>query len=318
MTSTMTHRQVIDELVERGRLSPTEAERIREAPPFVLAPREIVSYLAALIIGVGVVRLVVAVFEDASRLSIAAVLLVLGLALGFAALQWSDRSGALGRLAEVLEIGSLGSAAGSAALALSETDMRGEWIAIIISTTALAWSLVRLGRSRFVSAVTLPVSMLVLAGTGSSLADIDDSLAAGPFAFVGLVLVGLGLTGLRQDVFYRAAGAVVLLWTLPAWSASRDGVEGITPALIVAAILFAIGVTQMWIELILPMAVANTILVCVPIFQHVDNEVAQGVLVVLVGLTVLGGTWFAVRRARGLNGRGVGRRTGFGSAATGH
>lgn len=298
MERKLTHHEVVEDLVHQGRLTPLEAERIFSAPSFVLPPREVVSYLAALIIGVGSVRLVIAVFEDASRLSISAVLGVLCLALGFAAWRLASRPGALGRLSEVLEVASIGSAAGSAALAMSETDMRGEWIAIIIASVTLVWSLVRIGESRFVSALVLPVSLFVLAGTGTSLADIDESLTAGPIAFVGLLLVALGLTGVRQEVFFRAVGSVVLLWTLPAWASQRPGLEGILPAVAVAVGLFSLGVVRMWVEFIAPMALALTILVCAYVFEHVDNDVAQGVLVVAVGLSVLAGTGMAVRRAR--------------------
>lgn len=293
------HRQVVHELVESGRLSAIEADRILDAPPVSLPAREIVSYLGALIVGVGVVRLVIAMFEDASRMSISGALFLAALVLGFASIRLADRTGALGRLSEVLELATIASASGSAALALTETDMRGEWVAIIIASVALVWSLIRLGSSRFVSAITLPVSLFVIAGTASALADIDDSLTAGPIAAVGLVLVGLGLTGVRQDVFFRAVGAMALLSSLPGWSSQRPGPEGIIPAVIIAGALFAVGAVRMWLELILPMALASTILVCAYVFRSVDNEVAQGVAVVAVGLVILGGTTVAVRRTRG-------------------
>ena len=298
MANRMNQRQVIDKLVADGRITRGEADHIASSPLITFSPREIVSYLAALIIGVGVVRLVVAMFEDASRMSISAALFLLGLILGYVAIRLNDHTGALGRLSEVMELGSVGSLAGSAALAIGETDIEGEWVAMIVATVTFIWSLVRLGNSRFVSAVVLPASMMVIVSAATSLADLDESLNAGPIALVGLVLVALGLTGLRQEVFYRAVGSVVLLMSLPGWATSRTGFEGIVPALVVTVTFFAVGTIRMWLELILPMALATTILVCAFIFRKVDNDVAQGILVVMVGLLVLGGTGLAVRRAR--------------------
>jgi len=293
------HRQVVHELVESGRLSVIEADRILDAPPFTLPVREIVSYLGALILGVGVVRLVIAMFEDASRMSISAALFLASLILGFVAIRLSDRDGALGRLSEVLELATIASASGSAGLALSEADMRVEWIIIIIASIVLVWSLIRLGSSRFVSAITLPIALFAITIAGTSIVDIDESLGSGPIAMIGLVLVGLGFTGIRQDVFFRAVGAMTLLSSLPAWAAQRPGPEGIIPAVVIAGTLFAVGAVRMWLEFILPMALASTILVCAYVFRSVDNEVAQGIAVVMVGLVILAGTTVAVRRARG-------------------
>jgi uncharacterized membrane protein YfcA len=54
----------------------------------------------------------------------------------------------------------------------------------------------------------------------------------------------------------------------------------------------------MWVDLILPGGVLIVLAVSIFIFRHIDNDVLEGVLVVLVGLVVLAATAVVMRRSR--------------------
>jgi len=56
--------EVLEELVSGNRLAPEDSKRILKAPRFSFDIRELLYYLAALIVTVGVVRLVVVIFSD--------------------------------------------------------------------------------------------------------------------------------------------------------------------------------------------------------------------------------------------------------------
>jgi hypothetical protein len=83
-----------------------------------------------------------------------------------------------------------------------------------------------------------------------------------------------------------------------ALSAERDGLDGLLPGLLPGIAIFALGSLRMWIDLILPGGALVVMAVSIFIFRHIDNDVLEGVLVVLVGLTMLGATTLVVRRSR--------------------
>lgn len=291
-------RSVLADLVDRGRLTQPEADSIASAPRFTLPIREIVSYLAGLIVLVGVIRLIAAVLEDASKIAIAAVLYVVALITGFLAWRLHSRSGAWGRFAEVLELAALGSGGLAIGLTLADLDLRDEWAAIIPAALVALWGIWRLRSSQFVSALSLPVSILVIAGQVASLVDWYEELGSIPIMVGGAVLIGLGLTRMRLAFIVRGVGAVAILGSSAALAGQRDGLDGLLPGLLLGVAIFALGSVRMWLDLILPGGVLIVLTVSIFIFRHVDNDVLQGVLVILIGLAVLAATTVVVRRGR--------------------
>lgn len=291
-------RTVLADLVDRGRLSAEEADSVSSAPRFILPVREIVSYLAGLIILVGVIRLVAAVMEDASEIAIAAVLYIVALITGVLSWRLHRRVGAWGRFAEVLELAAIGSGGLAVGLTLIDLDVRGEWSAIVPAALAATWGIIRIRSSQFVSALSLPLSMMVLAGQVASLVNWYEELSSIPIMIGGAVLIGLGLTRMRLAFIVRGVGAFAILTSSVALSAERDGLDGLLPGLLVGIAIFALGSIRMWVDLILPGGVLIVLAVSIFIFRHIDNDVLEGVLVVLVGLVVLAATAVVMRRSR--------------------
>jgi hypothetical protein len=291
-------RTVLADLVDRGRLSAEEADSVSSAPRFILPVREIVSYLAGLIILVGVIRLVAAVMEDASEIAIAAVLYIVALITGVLSWRLHRRPGAWGRFAEVLELAAIGSGGLAVGLTLIDLDVRGEWSAIVPAALAATWGIIRIRSSQFVSALSLPLSMMVLAGQVASLVNWYEELSSIPIMIGGAVLIGLGLTRMRLAFIVRGVGAFAILTSSVALSAERDGLDGLLPGLLVGIAIFALGSIRMWVDLILPGGVLIVLAVSIFIFRHIDNDVLEGVLVVLVGLVVLAATAVVMRRSR--------------------
>ena len=293
--------EVLEQLVRTGRLTDSEAELIEKAPRFSLPTREIVGYLGGLLVLVGAARLVIAVFEDASRLSIAATLYVVALLAGYAAALFQKRAGAWHRFGEVLELITLGAAATASGLILREFELSGEWSALIPAAIVAAWSLVRIRFAEFAAAISLPASSMVVAGTIGSLVRANDEMTALPFLLVGLIMVLIGTQEISSPTLLRAIGGMIVLMAGPGWSAGREGWEGVLPVVAIGAIVFAIGATHMWLELIPTSSLVIVISVVNFIVRKVDNEVLQGVTIVATGLTVLIGATmvFKNREQRG-------------------
>lgn len=290
-------RSVLADLVTKGRLTQIEADSVASAPRFTLPIREIVSYLAGLIVLVGVVRLIAAVLEDASEIAIAAVLYVVAVVTGGLAWRLRSRTGAWGRFAEVLELVALGSGGLAIGLTLIELDVRDEWAVIVPAALIAVWGIVRLRTSQFVSALSLPVGVMVVSGQVASLLDWYEELGSIPIMIGGAVLIGLGMMRMHLAFIVRGVGALAILISSIALSAERDGLDGLLPGLLLGIAIFALGTVRMWIDLILPGGGLIVLAVSIFIFRHVDNDVLQGVLVVLIGLIVLAATTVVVRRS---------------------
>lgn len=291
-------RTVVADLVTRGRLTESEAESITSAPRFSLPIREIISYLAGLIVLVGVVRLIAAVLEDASEIAIASVLYIVALVTGAFAWRLHERTGAWARLAEVLEIATLGAGAIAIGLTLSDLDVRGEWAALIPAALAALWGIARLRSTQFVSALTLPVSVLVVAGQVSSLVNWEDELGSIPIMIGGVVLIALGLNRMSLAFIVRGVGAVAILASSAALAGQRNGLDALLPGLVLGTAIFALGAVRMWIDLILPGGALIVLTISIFIFRKIDNDVLEGVLVVLIGLSVLAATTLVMRQGR--------------------
>ena len=76
MTTQKTLRQLLDEHITAGHLTYDQADDISVAPRWSFSIQEALYYLAGVIIAVGVVRLFVAVLEDASEVSISSLRII--------------------------------------------------------------------------------------------------------------------------------------------------------------------------------------------------------------------------------------------------
>ena len=285
----MSQSEVLEQLVRTGRLTDPEARLIEDAPRFSLPTREIVGYLGGLLALIGVVRLVIVVFEDASRVSIAATLYVVAVVAGYASALAQHRDGAWHRFGEVLELATLGAGATATGLLLRELELSGEWSALIPAAVVLAWSLVRVRFAQFAAVISLPASSMVVAGTIGSILGAKNESSALPFMVVGLLMVLIGTQKISAPTVLRAIGGVIVLMAGPGWSAGRDGLEGVLPVVAIGVIIFALGASRLWLELIPTSSLVIVISVVNFIVRKVDNEVLQGAMIVATGLTVLVG-----------------------------
>ncbi len=293
----LTQREMVEKLVDDRRLSHAEAEDILHAPRIVLSLRETVGYLAALIIVVGVVRLAVALFDEASEVVVAVLLYVVSAVAGFVSYRLEKKSGWRLNTGEILEMASIASFVAAGALLLANADVDGAWIAVSAGTVGVAWSLVRLPSSHFGASVTMIPSTIAVCAGAIELLDIDSGLTALPFAIAGSLLIALGQGRVGFSILLRIAGVAMIVMATPGFVAEFDGVNGLVPALVIGCLLFATGVQWSRLEQVAGGALVIVISISAFVFQNVDNEVLQGVLVALVGLAALGGSSLVVRRS---------------------
>ena len=288
---------VLEELVSGNRLSPEDSKRILKAPRFSFDVRELLYYLAALIMTVGVVRLVVVIFSDASTMAVIAALYLA--ALVFAALAWRLQrvQGWVARLGEVTEVlAVLSCAIATGVLLREQLEFSGEVAAIIPASASAVWGVIRLRTTQFSATAVLIPSLLVTGGSASALLDWEGPPGALPIMVAAVVLVLIGTLDLQWPLAFRVVGAYTLLISAPQWVGERGSVGGLAVTLSIGVALFVLGSLNMWIELLVAGGLTITIGISVFVFKNVDNEVLQGILVVAIGLLIVTTTVLVYRR----------------------
>ena len=289
--------EVLEELVSGNRLALEDSKRILKAPRFSFDVRELLYYLAALIVTVGVVRLVVVIFSDASTMAVIAALYLA--ALVFAAVAWRLQrvQGWMARLGEVTELlAVLSCAIATGVLLREQVDLSGEVAVIIPASASAIWGVIRLRTTQFSATAVMIPSLLVTGGSASALLNWDGPPGALPIMFAAAVLASIGTLDLQWPLAFRAVGAYTLLMTAPQWVGERGSVGGLAVTLAIGAALFALGALNMWIELLIAGGLTITIGISVFVFKNVDNEVLQGILVVAIGLLIVTTTGLVYRR----------------------
>jgi len=293
----------LDRLVDQGRLTRAEADELEWAPRIFVPLREVIGYLGGLVVLVGVVWTTSAALQDASPMSIAALLYVAGAIVMTLALwmqtHFGRRENVLGRRGgEVVEL--LGSAALVAAVAitLNEQGFRAEHTALWIAVPGLVWSFVRLERSMFACTIAACAAWIAVVAASVSMIDATDTWSAIIFTLGGFVLFSFSLSEPPFSFAPHAAGVLMMIF-------SSNGINGADRSawftlfpLAVAGLLFLYGAAGARIEVLLVSGVAVTVDVGIIAARAIDSDVVSGLVVTAVGALMLAASVYTVTSSR--------------------
>ena len=291
----LTH--TLNDLVEAGVLSSEQSEDITNAPRLAYTPRELLSYLAALIITVGVIRTVAGALTDVSETAIATLLYLLAVVTAAAAFRLSGRSDTQSRVSEVLEIASTLSAAIATGIVCNLLDFEMKWSVAIVALVAIGWGLFRASDSEIVGAILMSAGMPVFIVAFAAGLDEDNSQLMGLFMIVGgglLIFQGTRVMGFSFAP--RAAGSLYVLIGAMVLGSDFGGVGRAIPLLIGMA-LFAVGTQRLAPEMLLAGAFCVLAGLLSIVFETIDDDVVQGLAIVASGLVVLAVLGVQMRRA---------------------
>lgn len=296
MEQERTQRELLDNLVARGAITEHEADGIANAPRWSFSIRELVTYLGSLIVAAGVIRLLALAFEDASVGVIATALYVVAVLAGIASWKLSSGSEIRQRFAEVLELGALGAAAGATGIVLDQADMRGEWIGFILSSVGAGWGLLRCTRTRFAGTLVMSVGVMGVAVSLEEIINPDSQISGGLFILVaGALVVGMGLRDIGAQQIARAVGSLyVIIGSMNIATAE----EWLRPTPIVTGVvLFALGAILLAPEMLVAGAFCVVAGIIMTTVEWIENEMAQGLVIIATGLVVLGVLTIQMKRA---------------------
>jgi hypothetical protein len=286
MEQMKTHQELLDELVHARVITQDKADELAYAPRIAFSVRELVTYLAGLIIAVGVIRIISVAFEDASEMSVCIALYFVAAIGGFISWKLSTKSELLQRFGEVLEVGSVGAALGATALAFDQGNMRDEWIAIILSSLAVVWGAFRISITRFAGTVVLTAGVPALAISLSQLIDQDNSMLGGVLMLLaGVVMVALGVQEIHAPFIPRAAGSMFVFISSMMLANEISGGEPLP--IITGALMFAAGSLLLTPEMLMVGAICVVAGIVMSVSEWVHNDMAQGFVIVGTGLAVL-------------------------------
>lgn len=293
-----TQRHLLDRMVAEGRLTRETADEIRHAPEWSVTARELVSYLAGVIMLSGIIRIIGVAFEDASQQSIGTALLIAGVLCAAAAWKMPKRTDVWSRLAEVVEGGSMVLLGAGTGVLLDLTDLHGETIVAIIAVPVIAWGYWRSTIASFVGSLALCAGVPMLAfGAGEMMSTSNRRLMGSMALAAGVALWSLGQRYVGTAFLQRAVGCYFLLMGAFVLGADIDGVGKVIP-IIVGAGLFGLGSMNLQLESLVAGAVGVTVGVAMATSDWFPSEFTRGISTVVVGAVMFLAVGTQMRRAR--------------------
>jgi hypothetical protein len=278
--------EVLDGFVEQGILSQEQASEIADAPQWSFSSRELITYLAALIIAVGVIRILGIAFQDASEGAIVTALYLSATVAAIGSWKLSSGSEIRDRFSEVLELAALGCAGGATAVLMSNTELRGEFIGLSLTGAALLWGMYRCRTSRFAGTVALSVGANGVAISLGALVDSDRAWAAGVLMVLsGLSLAYVGTKRIGAEYFARAAGSLFVV--IGSIALGSDVANGRVIPIITGVVLFTAGTKFLTPEMLIAGAFCIVTGVVMSVTRWINNDLAQGLVIIGTGVVML-------------------------------
>ena len=293
----------LDQLVEQGRLTDAEVDRLITAPRIFVPLREVLGYLGGLVVLVGVIWTTTAALQDASPMSIAALLYVAGAVVLVAAFYMQSRfvtsANELGRRAgEVVEVLGIGAWVAAVSITLHEQNFRGEHIVLWVASPVLVYAIARLDRVLFNATIMACAAWIAVVAASNSLIDATDTWTAIVFTLAGVVLIAFALSEPPFAFAPHTIGVLMMLFGSSAMNgADRSAWYTLFPlAVAVALFLYAAGSAR--IEVLLASGIATTANVGILSSRAIGSDVVSGLAVTAVGAALIGASAWAITSSR--------------------
>jgi hypothetical protein len=283
--------EVLKQFVVDGYLTSEQADEVATAPILAVTARELVSYLAAILITIGVGFMVAGLVVNVPKAGIAVLLYVIAAALAYFSRKFSSATNEKQRAGEVLEIASVLAIAVASGILLDMTSMRSEWYACMLAVAAGTWGTVRASRSQFSGAVMASVSVPIVIMSSSSLMNLngdDNRLVVGLMLLVGGAgLIYMGMRKIGFAFLPRASGSLlVVISSITLANVFSMGFGGLIPIGIGAA-LFALGSRERAPEELVAGAFAIIVGLIMTVMYWIPGNILQGLAIIGCGVVLL-------------------------------
>ena len=283
--------EILKQLVAGGQLTSDQADDIAQAPKLAVTARELVSYLAAVLITIGAVFMVSGLIVDVPKAGIAVLLYVVAAVAGYFSRKLITGASEKQRAGEVLEISAVLAVAVASGILLDMTSMRSEFYACLLAIAAGTWGAIRASRSQFSGSVLMSASMPIAIMASTSIMNLNGD---NNMRVIGLMLIagGVGLLymGMKQIGFGllpRAVGSLlVIIGSITLANGFPSGIEGLIP-LGVGAALFTLGSRERSPENLVAGAFGIVAGVIMTVVYWLPGNILQGLAIIGSGVGML-------------------------------
>jgi len=283
--------EILTQLVSDGHLTSDQADDIAKAPKLAVTARELVSYLAAVLITIGAAFMVSGLIVDVPQAGIAALLYVVAAVAGYFSRKLITAASEKQRAGEVLEIAAVLAAVVASGILFDMTNMRSEFYACLLAIAAGTWGAIRASRSQFSGSIlmtaSVPIAIVALTET--------MNVSGNSHTFmVGLMLIagGVGLIymGMRHIGFVflpRSVGSLlIVIGSITMATGLPSGIRGLIP-LGVGAALFTLGSRNRSVENLIAGALGIIVGVIMTVVHWLPGNILQGLAIIGSGVGML-------------------------------
>ena len=283
--------EILQKLVSDGHLTSDQADGIAQAPKLTVTARELVSYLAAVLITIGAVFMVSGLIVDVPQAGIAALLFVVAAVAGYFSRKLITGASEKQRAGEVLEVAAVLAAAVASGILLDMTNMRSELYACMLAITAGMWGAFRAARSQFAGSLLMTASVPVVIISVASIMNLNGNNNQ---LVIGLMLIagGIGLivVGMRQIGFAylpRFMGSVlIVIGSITMANVFSLGIGGLIPVG-VGSMLFALGSRELAPENLVAGSIGIIVGLIMTVVYWIPGNVFQGLAIITCGVAML-------------------------------
>lgn len=283
--------EILKQLVSDGHLTSEQADEVAAAPLLAITARELVSYLAAILITIGVGFMVAGLVANVPQAGIAILLYVVAGVLGYFSHKFVSAVSEKQRLGEVLEIASVLAIAVASGILLDMTSMRSEFFVFILAIVGGAWGTMRASRSQFSGSVLMTASVPIAIISSSSMINLNGNnnrLVVGLMLLAGGAgLIYMGMRNIGFAFLSRACGSLlIVIGSITLAGVFSNGFGSLIP-IGVGAILFTLGSRERAPEHLLGGAFGIIVGVIINIVYWLPGTILQGLAIIGCGVVLL-------------------------------
>ena len=283
--------EILKQLVSDGHLTSEQADEVAHAPVLTFSARELVSYLAAILITIGVGFMVAGLVVNVPQAGIAVLLYVVAAVVGYYSRKLSSAISEKQRAGEVLEIAAILAAAVASGILLDMTGMPSEWSACILAIVAGTWGGIRTLRSQFSGSVLMTASVPIAIMSSTSMMSLNgdsNSIVIGLLLMVGgLGLIYMGMRHIGFGLLPRAVGSLlIVIGSIMFVDVLPSGIGGLIP-LAIGAALFTLGSRERSPENLVAGAFGIIVGVIMTIVHWLPGNLLQGLAIIGCGVALL-------------------------------
>jgi len=283
--------EVLKQLVSDGHLTSEQADEITRAPILAFSARELVSYLAAILITIGVGFMVAGLVVNVPQAGIAALLYVVAAVLGYFSRKLSTATREKQRLGDVLEVASVLAIAVGSGILLDMTSVRSEWSACVLAIFAGTWGAVRASRTQFSGSILMTASVPVVIMSSTSMMNLNgdnDRLVVGLMLLAGGAgLIYMGMRNIGFAFLPRAFGSLlIVIASITLAGVFSNAFGGLIPIAIGTA-MFALGSRERAPEDLVAGALGIIVGLIMTVVYWLPGNLLQGLAIIGCGVVPL-------------------------------